>query len=156
MAQHSETSSKVQSRRRPSQRSQGKSRSAKATQAVMMQVGLLCVRLAIMALVIYGVYQVGHTSYMLGYSIMAHSAMEEEPGRDIQVTLDKSMGVKDVALLLERKGLIEDADIFRIQLKVNKYESKLHLGSYVLNTSMTSKEIMQVLAGELESAGETE
>lgn len=126
------------------------------TQSVLLSAALFILRLAILVVVIIAILQVGERAYKLGYAIVADVAMEEEPGRDINVTLDGSMGVKDVAKLLERKGLIEDADIFQVQLKLNKYDSKLHLGSYVLNTSMTPKEMMQIMAGETDQSEEAE
>ena len=76
--------------------------------------------------------------------------MEEAPGRDISVTVSENMDAKEIAHLLERKGLIGDETIFRIQLKLNKCEEKLRPGNYVLNTSMTIKEIMKTLSGEEE------
>lgn len=128
----------------------------KQRQAMAVSAGLTILRLAIVVGVAALILNIGQMSYKLGYAVVADVSMEEEPGKDVNVTLDGSMGVKDVAKLLERKGLIEDADIFLIQLKLNKYESKLHLGSYVLNTSMTPKEMMQVMAGETEQSEESE
>ena len=72
------------------------------------------------------------------------------------MVLTSDMTVKEAAQLLERRGLIHDADIFRIQLKVNRYEDKIEPGEYVLNTSMTPKELMEVLAGEAEEEDEEE
>lgn len=116
----------------------------KATLAVV----LFLVRLLILIFIAIGIYKVGEYAYAYGYSIVSNTSMEAKPGRDISVTLSKDMTAQDVAKLLERKGLVKDADIFRIQLKVNKYESLVEPGSYVLNTSMTPKEMMKVISGE--------
>lgn len=117
-------------------------------QKVMISAALFVLRLAVVILVIVGIYRVGQYAYFYGYSIMSDAAVDEEPGRDVGVTLEKGMDAKDVAHLLERKGLVNDEDIFRIQLKVNDYEDKLVPGNYVLNTSMTPKTLMRVMAGE--------
>lgn len=122
-------------------------------QKAMLSAGLFILRLAILILIIAGIFKVGQTSYLYCYSIVSNVAVDTEPGRDISVTLTSDMGEKDTAKLLERKGLVKDADIFRIQLKLNGYEDKLKSGTYVLNTSMTPKEMMEVMAGE---AGEEE
>lgn len=66
------------------------------------------------------------------------------------------MTTKEIAQLLERKGLVRDADIFRVQLKLNKYEDQLEPGEYILNTSMPPKKLMEVLAGEAEEEDEEE
>lgn len=123
-------------------------------QKAMLSAGLFILRLAIFILIIVGIYRVGETAYLYCYSIVSDAAVEQAPGRDVSVTLDSDMTVKDVARLLERKGLVKDADIFRIQLKVGKYEDKLKRGSYVLNTSMTPKEMMKIMAGETEGTEE--
>lgn len=118
------------------------------TQKVVLAVGMFILRLAILILVVVGVYRAGEFSYQYCYGIVSNVAMEPEPGKDVSVKVDDSMSVKDTAQLLERKGLVNDADIFRMQLKMNDYEDKLRAGSYILNTSMTPKEMMRVMAGE--------
>lgn len=123
-------------------------------QKTMMSAALFILRLAILILVIVGIYRVGEYSYAYCYSIVSDAAVDEEPGRDISVSLTNDMSAKEVARLLEKKGLVKDADIFRLQLKVNDYEEKLKQGKYVLNTSMTPKEMMAVMAGESEEEDE--
>lgn len=117
-------------------------------QKAMLSVGMFAFRLALIILVIVGIIRIGEYSYAYCYSIVSDTALEEEPGRDVSVSLPNDMPAKDVAQLLEKKGLIEDAKIFQIQLKVNDYEDALKPGNYVLNTSMTPKEMMRVMAGE--------
>lgn len=123
-------------------------------QSAMLSAALFILRLAIIILVIVGIYRVGEYSYAYCYSIVSDAAVEEEPGRDISVTLTNDMSAKNVAQLLERKGLVKDATIFRLQLKVNDYEDALKPGTYVLNTSMTPKEMMAIMAGETEDESE--
>ncbi|MBS6397040.1 MAG: endolytic transglycosylase MltG [Clostridiales bacterium] len=123
-------------------------------QKAMLSAGLFILRLAILILVIVGIYKVGETAYMYCYSIVSDSAVDAEPGRDVSVTLTRDMKAKEVAVLLERKGLVADADIFRLQMKVNQYEDILKEGNYILNTSMTPREMMQVMAGKTEEEEE--
>lgn len=123
-------------------------------QKVMLSVGLFLLRTSIVVLVIVGIYKLGEYAYNCGYSIVADTAAEPEPGRDLKVTLTSDMSVKETAQLLERRGLVHSADIFQIQLKINKYEDSLKPGEYILNTSMTPKELMQVMAGEVEEEDE--
>lgn len=126
------------------------------TQRAVLAAGLFFLRLAIVILVAVGIYRLGVYAYTYGYSIVSDAAMEEKPGRDMRVVLSSDMTVREAAQLLERRGLVKDADIFRIQLKVNKYEDKIKPGEYILNTSMTPKELMQALAGEGEDEEEKE
>ena len=124
------------------------------TEKVLLAAVLFFLRLSIVILVAAGIYQVGTYAYTYGYSIVSEAAVEPKPGRDMLVERSSDMTIKEAAQLMERRGLIHDADIFRIQLKVNKYEDKIKPGEYILNTSMTPKELMQVLAGEGEEEEE--
>ena len=72
----------------------------------------------------------------------------------MSIVLTENMDTKELASLLERRGLIEDEIIFRIQMKINKCEDKLEPGDYVLNTSMTPKEMIKVLSGETQEEEE--
>jgi len=126
------------------------------TQKVMLSAGMFVLRLAIVILVVVGIYRIGEYAYTYGYSIVSDAAMAPKPGKDIRITLTSEMSVKEASQLLERRGLIRDANIFRIQLKVNKYDDRLKPGDYMLNTSMTPKELMQVLAGEAKDEDEEE
>lgn len=126
------------------------------TQKVMLSAGMFVLRLAIVILVVVGIYRIGEYAYTYGYSIVSDAAMAPKPGKDIRITLTSEMSVKEASQLLERRGLIRDANIFRIQLKINKYDDRLKPGDYMLNTSMTPKELMQVLAGEAKDEDEEE
>lgn len=123
-------------------------------QKMMLSVGLFILRLSILILVAAGIYKLGEYAYFYGYSIVSDAPMDTEPGRDVSVNYTEDMGAEELSKLLERKGLIHDADIFRIQLKINKYEEKLKPGEYTLNTSMTVREIMKAMTGSGEDGEE--
>ncbi len=116
----------------------------------MLSAALFILRLAILILVVIGIYRVGEYSYLYSYSVVSDVAVEAAPGRDISVTLSHGVEAKEIAAVLERKGLVKDANVFQIQLKLNGYEDDLKSGTYILNTSMTPKEMMKVMAGEEE------
>ena len=124
-------------------------------QKVMLSAGLFILRLSLIILVVIGIFRLGEYSYYFGYSLISDTSVDAPPGKDISMNLRSDMTVK-VAKLLERKGLIKDDTIFQIQLKLNDFEDKLMPGSYVLNTSMTAKEIMNVLSGEEEEEEDEE
>lgn len=119
-----------------------------------LSAGLFVLRLAIIIFVIMGIIRVGEFAYTCGYNIVANEAVDIAPGRDVKVELTDRMSEQDVAKLMEEKGLVKDAFIFRLQLVLNKYEKKLTPGTYMLNTSMTPKELMKAISGE--EAGEEE
>ena len=114
----------------------------------MLSLGLFLLRLALLILVVVGIFKVGEYAYTYCYSVVSDTAAEEEPGRDVSVSVTSDMSAGKVAKLLERKGLIKSADVFKIQMKVTGYEDKLQPGEYVLNTSMRPREMLKILAGE--------
>lgn len=114
----------------------------------MLSLGLFLLRLALLILVVVGIFKVGEYAYTYCYSVVSDTAAEEEPGRDVSVSVTSDMSAGKVAKLLERKGLIKSADVFKIQMKVTGYEDKIQPGEYVLNTSMRPREMLKILAGE--------
>ena len=119
-------------------------------QKAMLSAGLFMFRLAVFLLVIVGVCRVGEFAYDFCYQIVLDAPVDSEPGRDVSVTLSQGMDAGEVARLMERKGLVEDAGIFHIQIVLTGYDDKLQEGTYVLNTSMTPRQMLEVMAGEAE------
>ena len=114
----------------------------------MLSLGLFLLRLALLILVVVGIFKVGEYAYTYCYSVVSDTAAEEEPGRDGSVSVTSDMTAGKVAKLFERKGLVKSADVFKIQMKVTGYEDKIQPGKYVLNTSMRPREMLKILAGE--------
>ena len=114
----------------------------------MLSLGLFLLRLALLILVVVGIFKVGEYAYTYCYSVVSDTAAEEEPGRDVSVSVTSDLSAGKVAKLLERKGLVKSADVFKIQMKVTGYEDKIQPGKYVLNTSMRPREMLKILAGE--------
>lgn len=88
--------------------------------------------------------------YAFGHEVFHSTPMEAEPGRDMVVTIGKRKEPKEVIGLLHDMGLIGNELAARVQLKFYEYE--IHPGTYTLNTSMTPKEILQILNEEPEEA----
>ena len=81
--------------------------------------------------------------YAFGHSIFYAPGMDKAPGVEKIVTLDGSESIGDVGKLLEDIGLIRDHNAFSIQARCYGYE--VMEGTWTVNTSMTSKEIIGVL-----------
>jgi UPF0755 protein len=101
------------------------------------------------------------TGYEYGYRFFTETPMEDAPGEDILVQVQEGTSSMELAKLLEQKGLIRDAKLFYIRLKLSAYRNSIEPGIYILNTSMTPKEMMMSMSGEAldtestEDAGET-
>ena len=65
----------------------------------------------------------------------------------MELTVPEGASVKEIANLLKENGLIEDVTVFRIQERLSAYHGKLIGGDYILNTSQTPTEMMEILSG---------
>ncbi len=92
--------------------------------------------------------------YAFGHEIFYATAMEEAPGRDKVLTVPKGQTESETIRTLKDLGLIDNELAIQIQMKF--YEYKVYPGTYSLNTSMTSKEILQALNVKPENAEEDE
>lgn len=100
----------------------------------------------IMLLVLVGFVEIGSYFYDFGYRVFAEAPVDTAPGRDVTVQVTDDMSGMDVAKELQEKGLVEDAKLFYVQLRLSAYAKKINTGVFTLNTSMTSKEMMVALA----------
>lgn len=109
--------------------------------------------------ILYATISTAIVAYDFGYRVFTESPMEEKPGTKVKVTIDEGMSDSEIGKLLEENGLIRDGNLFSLQLKLSIYKDKLLPGRYTLNTSMTAKEMMAVMAAtpaakDTESKGE--
>ena len=99
-------------------------------------------------LVVMFVYKGAMLAYDYGYRVFAEDPVDSAPGFDMDVTIEEGMDAKAIGQLLESKGLIKDGTLFYLQNILSKYKDDLKAGDYVLNTSMTTEEMMAVISGE--------
>lgn len=109
-------------------------------------------KLVFYALVLVLLFLGARRGYEFGHSIFYAPGMEAEPGTNKTIVLDGGESVGEVADLLEKAGLIRDSAAFTIQAYCYEYEVKA--GTYVLNTSQSSKELIGILSEEAD--GETQ
>ena len=81
--------------------------------------------------------------YAFGHSIFYAPGIDKAPGVEKTVTLDGTESVSEVGKLLEDIGLIRDHNAFSIQAICYGYETLE--GTWKLNTSLSSKEIIDLL-----------
>lgn len=108
----------------------------------------LILKVVFAVLIVMFVYKGATMAYDYGYRVFAEEPVESEPGLDMTVTIEEGMDAKAIGKLLESKGLIKDGTLFYLQNILSKYKGDLKAGEYVLNTSMTTEEMMAVISGE--------
>ena len=69
-------------------------------------------------------------------------------GRTITVGIAEDADIKDIAKMLEEKGLISDYRLFVVQELLSAQHDKIKPGIYDLSTDMKAEEMLEILAGE--------
>lgn len=110
----------------------------------------------IILILIYGAVRLCSVSYDYGYRLFTEPAMEEKPGRDVLVQVKEGMSDREVAKLMEEKGLVRDANLFYVQVILSDYKDAIQPGVYTLNTSMEPKELMIAISPEPKDTEESE
>ena len=106
-------------------------------------------RILVYVLVAIAIIYVGKTAYSFGYAVFNQVPVAAKgQGQDITVVVKEEDSVKDVAKTLERKGVIADDTIFRVQEYLSEYRGKIKPGTYILNTEQTTEEILAILSQE--------
>lgn len=81
--------------------------------------------------------------YEFGHGLFYATAMEKAPGTDITLTIPEDASTAEAIRILKKAGLVEDR--LSVQIQMLFYEYEICPGTYELNTSMTAKEILQIL-----------
>lgn len=97
-------------------------------------------------IVVMLVYKGSVSAYEYGQRVFNEPPISSGSGRSIRVTIQEGSTVGEIGEELEKKGLIRDRRLFVIQEMLSEYKGKLQPGSYELSTSMTTEEIMEILA----------
>lgn len=126
------------------------SKTTKQINKITSTIIMIAVRIIILAVIIVFAIQGVKWSYNFGHSIFYATSVEEAPGHDVTVTIPEGTSAKEAAKILSSKGLIENEYSAIVQTKFFDYEVKP--GTYTLNTSMTTREILK----ELNEGTETE
>lgn len=110
--------------------------------------------IALVFIVMY-IFRISAAAYDYGYRVFAEPPVSTGEGRTISIYIEKT-AAKDVGEMLQEKGLIRDANLFRIQEMLSEHRGNIQPGVYDLNTSMTAQEMLIVIAPEAEEESEDE
>ncbi len=125
---------------------QTKKGQTKAIRILMnISIGILTIGIALVfySVVVYGLKKVSNYSYDFSYQIFGNVSIEAAPGRDVKVTVLKGESTMNIAKKLEDAKLIVDKNSFYLKAQLKK--SEIMPGTFVLNTSMTYDEILNVI-----------
>lgn len=111
----------------------------KTLKAFIKVIAKVAVAIAILLVVIFA----GQTAFNLGFNLTNHN--EKEIARDIAVDIPSGASSKHIAEILEDKGVIGSALMFRINSRMKGFDNKFKFGSYIMNSGMSEEEIMKIL-----------
>ena len=107
-------------------------------------------KIVVAIIIVMLVYKWSISAYQYGQRVFNEPPMTVGEGRTVTVIVEEGDGAKEIGATLEQYGLIRDAGLFRIQEMLSAYKDDLKPGTYELNTSMTTDEMMQIMASQTE------
>ena len=116
------------------------------TQKAVMRVASICLKVIVFIVIILGIVSLGQTTYRYTHAVFSDAALEEEPGKMVRVKIPEDVSGKQLAKVLEENGLIEDANVFLIQMKMADFGETVKAGAYELSTSMSPSEMFKILS----------
>lgn len=119
-----------------------------STRKAAMRVVSICLKVAIFVLIVLGIVYLGQRTFRYTHAVFSDAAMEEAPGTTIKIRISEEVKAKKLANFLEEKGVVENAETFRVQMKYHGFKGNVKPGVYELNTSMPPSEIIRILSGE--------
>ena len=114
------------------------------------------VKAAVFVYMVMFIIQTASAAYDYGYRVFTEPPLSYGDGRIISVYIEDGDSAKDVGEMLEQKGLIRDGRLFVIQELLSEHHGNIQPGVYDLNTSMTTQEMLEVIAREPETEEETD
>ena len=116
------------------------------TQKAVMRVASICLKVIIFIVIVLGIVSLGQTTYRYTHAVFSDAALEEEPGKLVRVKIPEDVNGKQLAKVLEENGLIEDVNVFVIQMKMADFGETVKAGTYELSTSMPPSEMFKILS----------
>ena len=121
----------------------------KITGTIISVSGKLIIYAVVIMLLVEGMSQ----GYAFGHEVFYSTSMSEAPGKDITVTIGEDTALSDVADDLFKLGLVGNK--YAVIIQAYFYDYEVYPGTYVLNTSMTSKQILGIICEVPEATEES-
>ena len=111
----------------------------------ILQVAL---RLAFLCMIVV-IFYVGITkAYRFGYAVFAETPLSPQATQTIEISVVEGQSPLSVGKSLAKKKIIGDAYVFWAQTIC--YDEEIYPGNYVVNDSMSSKQIIELMSVEPE------
>lgn len=108
------------------------------------------IKVIIIALAVSYIIKGVSAAYDFGYRVFADEPVSLSNGRTITVGIAESAKVKDIGVMLQEKGLIEDSKLFVVQELLSEYHGMIKPGIYDLSTDMKTADMLRIMSAESE------
>lgn len=112
------------------------------------------IKIAVLAAVVVFVFRGATQAYDFGYRVFADQPVSVSGGRTITVGISENASVREIAEMLEERGLIEDAKLFVVQELLSAYHNEIIPGIYDLSTDMTAEQMLEIMSTPADAGGE--
>ena len=107
-------------------------------------------KIVLAIIIVMLVYKWSLLAFDYGQRVFNEPPMSAGSGRTVTFVVNEGDTAKEIGDKLEKNGLIRDAMLFRIQEMLSAYKNEMQPGTYELNTSMTTEEMMEIMAMQVE------
>ncbi|MBQ0028374.1 MAG: endolytic transglycosylase MltG [Lachnospiraceae bacterium] len=123
---------------------------------IVLSVFSVAIKIVVGVIVVMFIYKYALVAYDYGYRIFSEPPMTDGEGRTVSVSISPEMDAETIGQVLENKGLIRDAKLFRLQERLSEYHGKIQPGIYDLTTAMTAEEMIAIMAADAVDSQEEE
>ncbi len=109
-------------------------------------ISAMIIKTAAAAAGIVVVFKLAVAAYDFGYQVFADIPVSDGDGRVISVVVSEKQSSRELAKVLEQRGLINYSYVFFIQEQLSDdYRGNIRPGTYELSTSMSSEQMLEIL-----------
>ena len=120
--------------------------SGTATLRIVRLVLLVILNIIVYALIILGVGKLCTTTYQFTYQVFGDTIVDPPPGLDVEFVINKGETAMSLATKLEQNRLVKNKYSFYIRARLVVSDKKpIMPGKYLLNSSMTYDEILEII-----------
>ena len=116
------------------------------TKQLLGAISAMIIKTAVAVAIIIVVFRLAISAYDFGYQVFADIPVSDGEGRIVSVVVTDGQSSKELAKILEQKGLINYSYVFYIQEQLSDdYRDMIQPGTYELSTAMNSEEMLEIL-----------
>ncbi len=112
---------------------------------ILTFLGML-VRILIVLVALYYIYKLAFVAYDFGFKVFTEEPVSTGDGLEVVVHIPEGASALEIGEILEERGLIDDKRLFLVRSLLSAYRGKMQGGTYTLNTSMKSEDMMKVMS----------